>query len=304
MEASIEIFAYFIKKLVKLKKKIFVTFHSEPVFRSSNISILSLIQSKILKNKWRFLVVSVFNSNQNLTAIIHTKKSRRFFINQGFETQKLLMIKQGVTFSILSKIDAEEKAATKEKLCLPTDSVILSLFGFIAEYKGYGTALQTIKQLPENYYLLIIGSPHPYGEDKAFDSIITYLNRYQKLKQRIKLTGYLPLEILKDYYKVVDICLAPYQGNTNLSSSAAITWALTSGKTVIASKIDAFEELNEDANCLSLVTPDAPGELAYTIQTVLKDIELQNILVKNALNYCEVNQWKNIAKKHIDIYSG
>ncbi|MTJ08640.1 glycosyltransferase [Anabaena sp. UHCC 0204] len=306
MNESIEMFSYFIKKIIKLKKKVFVTFHSEPVFPSydsSRMSILQFAKSKILKQKWNFLVASVFNSNSNLRAIIHTKKSRRIFIDCGFDSKILLMIKQGITFSMPSQVDAEEKKAIKEKIGFPVDSVLISLFGFIAAYKGYQTALETIKKLPQNYYLLIIGSSHPYGNDKTFNEIITYLNRNKKLQERIKLTGYLPLEKLEEYYKAVDICLAPYKGDTNLSSSAAITWALTSGKPVIASKIDAFEELNEEANCLSLITPDAPAELAYNIQSLFGDSLLQNNLVNNALKYCEKNQWKNIAKKHIDIYS-
>ena len=302
---SVEIFAYFLKNIAKLRKKVFVTFHSEPDFSPPKAaSIRAVIKSKILRQKWKLLVASTFNSNRNVKAIVHTKKSRRVFIDCGFDIDRIIITRQGVTLSKPPEVSVEEKLSVKEKLGFPADSVILSLFGFISSYKGYKTALKTMKELPKNYYLLIIGSPHPYGKDEAFDEIIFYLNRNENMRNRIRLTGYLPLEILTEYYKVVDACLAPYKGDTNLSSSAAITWALTSGKPVIASKIAAFEELNEDADCLSLVTPDASSELAYTIQNLVTDVKRQEHLVNNALKYCEENQWKNAAMKHIDIYSG
>jgi glycosyltransferase involved in cell wall biosynthesis len=300
---SIEIFAYFLNNIAKLRKKVFVTFHSEPDFPLQRDNIFVLLKSVVLRQRWKISVASIFNSNSHVKAILHTKKSRRVFIDYGFNPSKIIVTKQGVTWNKPLEVSEEEKLLAKEKLGFPADAIILSLFGFIAYYKGHEIALEAMKYLPENYYLLFIGSPHPYGKDDTFNRIVYTLNRRKKLSDRIKLTGYLPLEVLTEYYKIVDICLAPYRGGTNLSSSAAITWALTSGKPVIASKIDSFEELNEETDCLSLTTPDASAELAYAIQSLVLDVERQERLVNNALEYCEENQWKSAGKKHLDIYS-
>jgi glycosyltransferase involved in cell wall biosynthesis len=44
---------------------------------------------------------------------------------------------------------------------LPPDAVLIGTFGFISDYKGFDTAIQALRLLPENYHLLIFGGIHP-----------------------------------------------------------------------------------------------------------------------------------------------
>jgi glycosyltransferase involved in cell wall biosynthesis len=44
---------------------------------------------------------------------------------------------------------------------LPTDTVLIGVFGFLDEYKGFGTAIRALHHLPKNYHLLIFGGVHP-----------------------------------------------------------------------------------------------------------------------------------------------
>src|SRR5205814_1795337 len=44
---------------------------------------------------------------------------------------------------------------------LPKDAVLIGVFGFLNQYKGFGTAIQALHYLPENYHLLIFGGIHP-----------------------------------------------------------------------------------------------------------------------------------------------
>lgn len=44
---------------------------------------------------------------------------------------------------------------------LPTDAVLIGVFGFLDEYKGFGTAIRALHRLPKNYHLLIFGGVHP-----------------------------------------------------------------------------------------------------------------------------------------------
>lgn len=304
LNGSITNFHSFLKEILNLNKKVFVTFHSEPNFLLESYPSLTGFGKKILKKlEWKYYISSLFNFKNKLNAIVHTKKTRRIFIDSGFAKNSVHIIKQGVPFSHnLYKINNLDKIALKKKLGFPDDAIILSMFGFISTYKGYKTALEALKTLPKNYYLVITGTSHPNSTDLALDGIVKFINRYQRMSSRIKLTGYLEFEDLRSYYDITDFCLAPYEPNTVLSSSAALTWALSSGKPVIASKIASFEELNEEANCLHLFTPGAAGELAYTIQNLTLSSELNQQLVANGLIYCEANQWVNIGKKHLEIY--
>ncbi len=318
-DVSMYSFNKWIKSISKLRKPIFVTFHSEPSFlKSGSSGILGLAKKKRLQYLWELQVASLFNSKKNLYSIIHTKNSRRQFLDSGFEKEKICLIKQGVTLTPKDNVDDLQKAALKKHYGFPENSVVLAMFGFISTYKGYLTAIKALEYLPEEYHLLIIGMPHPQANDTAFNDIVRVieaskgsvnsrvlrkLSNSKALYKRVKLAGYVQYEELQNYYKVVDISLAPYIADANISSSAAITWALSSGKPVIASRVPAFAELNEDSNCLCTVTPDTPGELAYRIQEVATDEDLRLQLVANASKYCESNQWSNIGKEHIELYT-
>ena len=104
------------------------------------------------------------------------------------------------------------------------------------------------------------------------------------------------------YYAATDICLAPYRAYANLSASGAITWALSSGKPTIASKIDAFQAIRREADCLMMVTPEVVRELAWAVEKLDGDKALQEKLVRNALEYSEQHSWAKTAQAHIDIY--
>ncbi|NJN72719.1 MAG: glycosyltransferase [Limnothrix sp. RL_2_0] len=306
---SIQYFHYFLKALIKYKKPIVVTFHTEPYFFQNFSGFKGLITKKILRAWWQYYIAKLFTAKNKLTAIVHTKTTRRIFLDSGFAKETVHILKQGVTFSPdTQSIDDHEKLLIKKQMGFPDDAIILSMFGFISTYKGYLTALNAMKVLPDNYYLLIIGSPHPNAEDAALDKIIGFIEEEKtaeptrNLYARVKLTGYLSFDEVRYYQKITDISLSPYIGGTTISSSAALTWALSSGKPVIASKIPSFKELNEENNCLYLFTPDCANELAYTIQNMKLDSQKNTDIVINGMKYCEMNQWSNVAKKHIDLY--
>ena len=311
LDTSISIFSYFLSRILKLQKLVFVTFHSEPSFfeESSQGSVVKIVKKKLSESKWNLLVSRLFNSKRNLNAIVHTKNSRRIFIDSGFNPNKIHILKQGISPIPILNVSQEQKISIKKELGFTADSIILSMFGFISHYKGYITALRALQNLPKDYYLIIIGMPHPYGTDKTLDNIIRLINdsknnpiRSNNLDERVKMTGYLELEELNKYYSVTNFCLAPYEPETQLSSSAAITWALASGKPVVASKIRAFTEINEEADCFHLFTPGSARELAYQIKNLYANCDLQNKLVNNALNYCQENLWGKAVEAHIQLY--
>ncbi|MDZ8053667.1 MAG: glycosyltransferase [Aulosira sp. ZfuVER01] len=300
---SIINFNFFLQELLKSNKRVFVTFHTEPSFLHDPFpGIMGMLKKGVKNFKWKYYITPLFNSKNALNAVVHTKKTRRIFIDSGFKDKSINLIKQGVTLSDNQNIDFQDRNALKEKLGFPENAVVLLMFGFISAYKGYNTALNALKSLPENYYLLIIGEPHPNSKDTALDKIVGFINKHKSLKERVRLTGYLELDQLRKYQYVTDFCLVPYAPDTILSSSASITWALSSGKPVIASKIASFEELNEDNDCLHLFTPGCAEELAYKIQKLYENQELIQQLITNGLTYCQNNQWSKIAKSHIELY--
>ena len=64
-----------------------------------------------------------------------------------------------------AEVDAVHATASRQSFpmldALPEDAVLIGVFGFLIQYKGFGTAIQALHYLPENYHLLIFGGIHP-----------------------------------------------------------------------------------------------------------------------------------------------
>jgi D-inositol-3-phosphate glycosyltransferase len=193
----------------------------------------------------------------------------------------------------------ESRAAAKARLGLPNDAVVLSLFGFVAAYKGHEVAVQALKRLPDRFVLAVVGGPHPEGGDATVDRILRLWAKRDS--NRLRITGFVDPPTRDLYQMATDVCLAPYTEG-NLASSAGITWGLSSGRPVVASAIPSFRELNEKSSALELVTPGCPAELAWTVQRLITNPARTAELVRNALDYSSQCSWDVVAREVSQIY--
>lgn len=198
---------------------------------------------------------------------------------------------------------ATSTAAQRSRLGIPPEATVLGIFGFLSRYKGYHLALEAMLRLPEDCHLLIIGAPHPFGRDSALEDVLHILEKRRKLRGRVHLAGFVPQGELAAYRACVDICLAPYLTSARLSSSAAVSWGLASGRPVIASRIAAFEELAQEAGCLQLVEPERPRELAFAIEHLISTPQRSAELVAAAARHCAANTWSHRAADHLELYA-
>jgi glycosyltransferase involved in cell wall biosynthesis len=82
--------------------------------------------------------------------------------------------------SFLSVRDADEVAAHAARQRfplldkLPDNAVLVGAFGFLNDYKGFGTAIRALYHLPKTHHLLIFGGIHP-NEIVPHQSIHPYL---------------------------------------------------------------------------------------------------------------------------------
>jgi glycosyltransferase involved in cell wall biosynthesis len=199
--------------------------------------------------------------------------------------------------------DEETRAEAKERLGLPRDAHVLTLFGFVTRHKGYDTMLRALRHLPSEYHLVIVGSSHPFSPDRALDDILAWTSRHDREAKRVTLAGFVPSARIGDYFRATDIAVAPYHLWPRVSSSAAITWALSSGCPVVATRVPTFEELQEEYECLHLAVPEAPAELAYRIKELAADPGLQARLVRRAQEYCRDHNWARSADEHLALYA-
>jgi glycosyltransferase involved in cell wall biosynthesis len=160
---------------------------------------------------------------------------------------------------------------------LPADAVLVGTFGFISEYKGFETAIQALRLLPETHHLLVFGGVHPQRIQRH-QPIDPYLQRLlregrigrnildvlgdsgrdglridgtagalleappQDLTQRIHFMGALNDDAFARAMAVCDVVVMPYH-EVGQTSSGALAMAIDMGCRVVASRTRNFLQL-------------------------------------------------------------
>lgn len=301
---AIERFGNVLNQLISMKIPVYVTFHSDPVFYTESIGLgITTIMKRCLSRMWRKNVSKWFQPEYNITAIVHTERTRQEFIKSTFHGDNVVIIPHGV-------IDR----AIEFKPTDPRSEVNLSIFGFISSYKGYHVALKALQLLPDNYKLICMGGRHPNSTGDEFTQILGEAERldrktakarlndvYRFVSDRVEITGFLEGEAADKMHEDTNICLAPYTDKT-VSGSGALTWSITSGSPTIASDIPSFRTINDEYQCMHLFKTDAHHELAWSIKRVAEDVNYQRELVSGAGKYSQELSWSNIAKTHMNLY--
>ncbi len=280
-----------------------VTFHTRPHFLPAPASraweVLRwgkrLVTGKRIN--WR-ATQHLGPKTDGVRAIVHQHSTRQTFVNAGVDDRLIRVVPMGVDprSDVVHTVPAAE---AKRRLGLPTDCVLLSLFGFIARYKGPLVAVEALKLLPKNYVLAVVGGPHPESLDRTLNRMLAMWRGEDPA--RLRVTGYVTAETVDLYHAATDVCLAPYTDH-RLASSAALTWALSSGKPVIAGNIPSFKEIRDEAKCVLLATPRCPDELAWHVRRVTEDAALRDELVRNAAAYVAGCSWDAVAAKTLGVY--
>lgn len=305
---SIGNFHHVLKKLKKLQKPIVVSFHTNIKFLYPDFyqptSAKDFIQNLgcwVLSKYWKNKISRFFKKHTNFQAIVHTKETRSTFIHSGFSPEKVDLIPLGILPR--NALISMDKPLAKEKLNYPKDCILLSIFGFVINNKGHEFAIKALKLLPPHYHLAIVGGPNPKSKKLILDEVLQLVYENPEIKNRVRVTGYVDTETRDLYHAATDICLAPYKETYgNASGSAGIGWALSSGNPIIASRIATFNEINQEADCFLMCAQKSVFELAWLIEYLMADNNLQTKLVKNALKYAANNQWSNVVHQIINSY--
>ena len=247
---------------------------------------------------WRRHVARAFRPGAaEAVAITHTPDTRRALIRRGIPAPAVHVIPHGCLPQRDLRLD---RLTAKQRLGLPTSSVLLTMFGFVGGYKGQDLAVRALARLPEHFQLAICGGPHPEAQDRTFAAVIRLVKKLG-LEHRVTITGWLSEEEAGLHAAATDICLAPYRDAT-LSASGAITWALASGRPIVASRIAAFQGICREQPCMLLVAPGMVDEIAWAAEKLSADADLAAGLVAAARRYTETHSWNDTADRTRGLY--
>ena len=120
------------------------------------------------------------------------------------------------------------------------------------------------------------------------------------IDENVEFLGYVPDKVLNPLFSSADIFVLP--SSFGESFGIVILEAMASGTPVIGTRVGGIEEILGEGNGI-LVPPSDPYALADAMLTLINDENLQEKIVKKALQKVkEEYDWKVVAKRVIDAY--
>lgn len=288
--------------ILRVGRPVVTTFHTSPISGKQHRGLASLLDP--IKNfnrqrTWQSRVAAPFASSRGRAlAVVHAAPTRHALVRSGIPEAAVRVVPHGC---LPQRTHAIDKSAAKRALGMDEGAKLLTIFGFIGPYKGHDIAVKALTHLPPEYRLAICGGSHPESKDPFFNRLLRQITRLG-LRERVTITGWLPTAEAEVFYAATDVCVAPYREGSGLSASGAVTWALSSGRPVVASKIDAFQAIQREAACMLMTTPEQPQELAWAVERLSGDPAATARLVEAAGDFCVRNSWDVVADRTIDIY--
>jgi glycosyltransferase involved in cell wall biosynthesis len=173
-----------------------------------------------------------------------------------------------------------ERALARQRLGLPSDTLILASFGHINPYKRLEPALRAFRRLREKFpeaLFLLVGSISPHLD-------LAGLIRRLGLEDNVRATGYVETGVFNGYLAASDICLNlryPTAGET----SASLLRILGAGLPTLVSHTGAFAELPADVAIQVGVGEEEEDELCTFLDYLAHHPAMRAALGENARRY-------------------
>lgn len=285
------------------------------IFLHSNLPDLPRVNNlrpfgpKARKRAAKRAVIRAMNRAPRGQVFVHGSAARADYIGHGISPDRI----SDIVFPM-----NEVGGVAEPRKIIDGDTVILAIFGFVEDYKGYEAALNALCLLPDNVKLVIAGGPHPHNPRvTTLDSIYGFVNtgvwprptmpslplqltcqRLAGLRDRIEVTGHIPQDRIAETIGDADIVLAAYTSAP--AGSAALGQTLSLGRPVIASALEPFLDIKRRSDCLRLVAPSCPFELAEAIRQMIPDHRERMRLHSAALAYARKHSFNDLAQCVVD----
>lgn len=235
----------------------------------------------------------------------YDKLANRIFLkhNDGFVVlsdavlQDLLLLKPDAKYLRIDHPvynqfgDKVERGKALSELNLNPEFNYLLFFGFIRDYKGLDLLLEAMRDLPEEYHLIIAGEV--YGSFDKYKKIIDSAG----LGDRIHLFNqYIGDKQVKYFFSAADVCVLPYRSATQSGITAI---AQHFELPVIATDVGGLKEnvLHEENGLI--VSAPHPHLIGNAIKHYFNG-ELRSKFEAKILASKEKNSWKNFSDRIVE----
>ena len=202
---------------------------------------------------------------------------------------KIEVVYQGCDKSFLKSVSLSEKERVRKKYGLPANYILN--VGSIEDRKNVLLVVQAMKDLPEEWKLVIVGKYTPY-----LDKVLEYVNLHH-LENRVMILNSVPFVDLPAIYQMAGIFVYPsrFEG-----FGIPIVEALNSGVPVVAAKGSCLEEAGGPHSLY--VHPDDVQGMTMTLNRLIGDVQLRMSMIEEGKKYALRFSEEEQARQLLDIY--
>lgn len=224
------------------------------------------------------LKIKALKKSKGIVVLTSTIKSK--ISNLGIKDEKIIVCHDGVRIDEFTNLTSKSEA--REKLGINREDYIFGYIGTLKTMgmeKGVGTAIDSLKFLPQNYKLYVVG-----GEVHDVD----FYKKFAKdngLEDRVIFTGRVLHESVPNHIAVCDVVVAPFPKNDHYEyymSPLKIFEYMASKRPIIATDLTSLREVLVNKKTAILIPPSDPESLALSIKELVSNKSLANEITSNA----------------------
>ena len=196
------------------------------------------------------------------------------------------------------------KAASREKLNIAPDAIVLTFVGRIQPHKGPDVLIRSVAEmvthsphLKAKLALVIMGGPSGAGLDEL--DKLKALAKFLKIEEITHFVDPVPRAELPDWYRASDlVCVPSYSESFGLVALEA----QACGTPVVATAIGGLRTAVSDGISGSLVDGHDPRAWSAVISRLISEPQRRLLLSMGAVEHASHFGWENTARKTLDVY--
>lgn len=264
-----------------------ITIHD---FISSEYEIYRKRQNLISKMYYYLKYKSARYADRIIAVSECTKKKIMQFV--GIKEDRIRVIYEAAQDNFKPVDDKELFLRLREKYKIDVDFILY--VGAITPHKNIGVLIKAFGQRSFKDFGLVLAG---IDNDKEYLTYINMLVGQLKLKERVYILGHIPQEDLVGFYNMARLVISV---SLHEGFGLPILEAMACGRPVIASGNTSMREIVDSSGIL--IDPHNIKEIASTINNLLSNEELRNILSKKGLERAKEFSWQKTAKETIALY--
>ncbi len=218
--------------------------------------------------------------------IVHSRFQKDILHDRGISAERISVIPHPIAL--------RSKAISSQK---NDDVLVLGATGFISDAYDYDLLIKALLRLPCPWKFIWIGGIRKPGNDDVLALLLNKIKSHN-IQDKFIVTGWVENEEREARLSELSIYCALFKDR---SSSGSLSDAIAGGKTIIATRIQLTEELNETAGLLELVDRD-PNDIAKTIMAINDDATLTEKRKEAVDTYARQHSYDACAEKTIELY--